>query len=583
MNYVPQSDNLRLVGHIPKYNYIVVIFWEYARKLKNKGDFMKKLNCIIAILISIFLLTSCVPKPAGGDDVVPEGKEPIYVEIYEGGFGVEWVNQAAKDFNALEENGDYHIVIKVVQSVNTLDLKMNIEAGVSASDAYFTAEPNIKAVINADLLVDISEFIDTKVPGENITIREKLRNPEDVLTTFSKQNEGLYALPYGDGFAGFVFDYGLFEEKGWLIYNMVGGEEVLSPGPDKIAGTYDDGQPSNMEEWQAMIDIISSKPNSYPFIYNTKYPNYLTNIVDAIIAQYSGLDGHKTFTSYNGDFKDANGDTVTVTPETGYKAYDIPGVQKGIEFLDTYLTNNQRYVHTKSWGSTEFSHRDAQNAFVLGYRQNIQAPLGALLFEGSWWENEARPIFDSLVSNGYPQRGYGMRDYRFMMFPAMEGQQGIDGAGHGTVFNCMDAGSFFAVKNESEPAKQQKVLDFMAWTCRDEYLQLFTTISGAVRPYNYELTEQQYNGLTPFQKNVWQIYNDTDNVSMVRTNFDSNASPFFYASTKPSRYYSYIENAGYDPVYRAATRFNAATILESMKSYNQSNWSKFYNEVIDLL
>src|SRR5690606_38312549 len=125
--------------------------------------------------------------------------------------------------------------------------------------------------------------------------------------------EGLYGIPYANGFAGFVFDYQLFEEKGWLIYDIENGQEVLSKGPDGIAGTYDDGQPRNMTEWQQLIDNIASKANTYPFIFNTKYPNYLTNMVDAILAQYSGIDGYKTFINYEGSFTDSDGNTVNVT------------------------------------------------------------------------------------------------------------------------------------------------------------------------------------------------------------------------------------------------------------------------------
>ena len=529
------------------------------------------------------ILGGCGPKISDDGQYVPPDREVISIQINDGGNGIEWIKKAAEDFNALPENSDYFVIIKPVAEDKIADIKISIESGVSANDAYFTSEPNIKSIISADLLVDMKDFAQTtKVPGEDVTIMEKLRDPEDVLTTFSNYGEGLYGIPYANGFAGFVFDYQLFEEKGWLFYDMENGQEILSKGPDGVAGTYDDGQPRNMTEWQQLIDNIASKANTYPFIFNTKYPNYLTNMVDAILAQYSGIDGYKTFINYEGSFTDSDGNTVNVTPETGYKVYDLPGLEKGVSFLDTYLTNNQSYVFPRSWKTTETSHRDAQNSFLIGYRQSTQAPLAAMLFEGTWWENEAKPMFDSLVKNGQPERGYGKRDYRFMMFPAMEGQKGIDGTGHGSVFNCMEAGAAFVVKNEKDAEKQQKVLDFIAYTCKDEYLQLFTIISGSIRPYNYTLSEEQLSKMTPFQNNVWQIYNDTENVRLIRTNFDSNASPFYYDSSKSVRYYTYIE-AGYPTIFKAAERHNAQELLQSMRSYNATNWSKYYSEVADKL
>ena len=541
---------------------------------------MRKLSFLLIFIMATAILSSCGPK-LSDDDVVPDGREVISVQINDGGNGTDWIKKAAQDFNALPENNEYFVRIYPVQEDKIADIKTSIESGVNSRDAYFTSEPNIKSIISAELLVNMADFVKEKIPGEDISIEDKLRYPADVKTTFSNYNDGLYAIPYADAFVGFVFDYELFLDNGWLLGEMVDGEYVLTNGPDGQPNTYDDGQPRNMTEWQDMINQIQIKSNTYPFVFTTKYHNYLTSIVDAIMVQYSGLEAYRTFTSFNGTFKDSSGNTVTVTPETGYKVYDIPGLEKGITFLDEYLTNNKSYVHPRVWNTTETSHRDAQNYFLTGY-QTAQ-PLGALLFEGTWWENEARPMFDSLVANGQPNRGYGKRDYRFMMFPAMDGQLGIDGTGHGSVFNCMDAGAVFAVKNDDK-AKEQKVLDFIAYTCKDEYLELFTTISGSLRPYNYSLSNEQLAAMTPFQQNAYEIYNDTDNVKMIRMNFDSNISPFYYESSKPVRYYTSITGSGtYATIYKSAERHTAAEIIQSMRKYNLDNWSKYYAEIKDKL
>jgi hypothetical protein len=44
-----------------------------------------------------------------------------------------------------------------------------------------------------------------------------------------------------------------------------------------------------------------------------------------------------------------------------------------------------------------------------------------MLVEGGWWENEAREMFNNIAKED-SSRGFGKRDYRFLMTPAMEGQ-----------------------------------------------------------------------------------------------------------------------------------------------------------------
>jgi len=543
---------------------------------------IKKIIINTFLLILIFVFTACGPTvvPPGEDSVIIDPmKTQIYVQVVNGGYGTQWALTAAKDFNAIPENNQYQVVITGSSDEDSLtNIKTNIQAGVGVRDAYFTSEPNIKPMINAGLLEDLSDIYQTKILGEDVTIKQKLKYSDNVEVSFSNYGEGIYGLPYGDGFSGFIFDHDLFMEKGWLMVDYDNPTE-LSAGPDGKKGTYDDGQPISIEEWEIMLDLISSESYSYPFIYTTQYPSYLTTIVDAILAQYSGLDAYKTFLTYDGDIVDTNGNTITVTPETGYKVYEMDGLDKAVRFLDKYLTNDSRYINPVSWKTVSTSHRDAQDRFVVGYTQSASSPLGAMLVEGNWWEREATPIFNSLEDRGNPDRGYGQRDYRYMMYPKMEGQKGIDGNGNGSVINCMDAGAVFVPKNDKDPEKLQKTKEFISYTLKDEYLQLFTTICGAVRPYNYTLSDEQFNGLTPFQKNVWEIYNDTDNVAIIRANFDSNASPFYYNSSKPSRYYTNIEGAAYSTIFKSLERYTADEALSSMKNYNAANWSKYYSEV----
>ena len=50
---------------------------------------------------------------------------------------------------------------------------------------------------------------------------------------------------------GFVYDHEIFYNKGYLFTQADG--ETLTVGKDGKAGTYDDGQPTTIAEWDIMI------------------------------------------------------------------------------------------------------------------------------------------------------------------------------------------------------------------------------------------------------------------------------------------------------------------------------------------
>lgn len=533
-------------------------------------------NLLFAALL-LFTFASCTT-------TVKSNKINVMVEIPDNGIGFAWAEELAKKFNETEEikNSEYQIKIKGLSSGSGIDYSAAYKAGVkvAGSTLYTDAPEGPLKLMEEGYLLDLSDILDRDVDGNGKTIREKIKFMDSVSSLYKNENNDgeLYALPYTDSFAGFIFDFELFKENGWLITEADG---KLSAGRDGEYNTYDDGQPTTLEEFANMlIDIRHDK--AFPFIFTTKYAwAYLPSILDGIIAQYMGKENYKTYSSFDGNYVDASGNIIsTITPQTGYKVFDYEGLKESLVFFKNYILNEMN-IHPSSWETIDFTHREAQNNFILGYKSNTSTSIrqGAMLLDGIWFENEARPIFSNLESRKEEGRGYGDREFRYMLYPQLEGSLGANGDGTGSSLACMDLGVISMLKSE-DPIYEKFSKDFLAYTLSNEALSFFTTYTGIVRPYNYSLSTEQYNSLTPFQKNVWDLYNDDENIHIVRPRMDNLKSYIFRQSTFPGYHYVEIGNSTFDSPYLALLRHTGEEVYNAKKTtFNEAKWQTYYSQV----
>lgn len=537
-----------------------------------------------------------------------EGKTSIYVDVTDGGYGYDWLEEIAVEWENLKENEDYHIIVKpsINQDPNTVI--GDYQSG-KASNIYMWSHNVYSSLVKKDYLEDLTDMLSVKPDGDK-TIEELLIDPEGIKKSFSFGQSGkLYGLPFGDGPATLIFDYGTFVDNDWLFWakntdevkasltaqgieyevksgeiryvsgggkvNYLPGDRIAACGKDGKYGTYDDGQPVNLAEWKTLLENICDTSNSYPFVYTSKYANYVRNGMLAVLAQYAGTEAYETFINYSGSYTDSKG-THTVTFDKGYEVYDMEGFSVAANFMkDSMFT--QQNVYPASWKSNDFSHRDAQNKFLLGYQQSAAAPTAAMLFDGVWWENEAKPMFNSLEERGMSDRAYGKRDYRVMLFPDLEGQTGANGDGTGSVLEAMDNGSCFIMKN-SDPKITEKCKSFLVYTLKRSSLAKFTVKSGCVRPYKYTLTDAEYESLTPFGKNFWDCYNDRENITVVREGISNLNSLVNMYTTHDDILLSKIGTMT-QTFFKAMTDYSANAYIEGVKNYNTGNWSTWYAQI----
>ena len=545
-------------------------------------------------------------------------KIQIKVSLYDGGYGTAWLDSVIEEFEAKHEGYE---IVPLPSKTEESNILNTFIAGAPSADIYFTSGINgMQQMITGGYLLDLSDVYNTKADGESgKTIRAKLQNASDYETAFSatesykQKYPGIYALPYGYSIDGFVYDHDLFVDKGWLYFadpsdqsvlsaldeagieytaegsrlkfvsapfrtNYEAGDFILRAGKDGKYGTYDDGQPQTMAEFSDMISKIGSA-GYYSFVWSGAYVDYTDGICDALLAQYEGVDNYKALVQseegYKYTGKTASLQDYVISDETAYRMYEMDGFSKVVNFCKDYIATN--YLPVSEKNST--SHTDAQNNYLYSYRSD--APDVAMLIEGIWWENEARATMNTLGAG----RRYGERDYRFLLYPEMDGQRGIDGEGNGTVFAATDTGVVFAYRSSDE-TKNQLMKEFIAMTTSDKVLKEFTKTTGAMRPFSYEMSDADLAEMTPFGRFVWDLYQDTENISIVRKHVWLNTSKYQFSSRGVTFFTSEVARANMTFGYPVETftlhknrNVTPSEYVEGILAHRRANWSTYLADI----
>ena len=446
--------------------------------------------------------------------------------------------------------------------------------------------------------------------GTNKTIEDKILR-KDVWYSVFKTGEKLHALPYSDALAGLQYDHQLFVDKGWYFFanvsdaseitaqgityhnehgrlvfdsangktNYKSGDYILAKGKDGKYGTYDDGQPTNETEWETMLRKI--KNTADPFIWSD-YDDYTHLIYSTAIAQYAGAETYKqmfTFDTKGEALEMQDGRKIPITVENGYEVYGAKAVYQGLQFLNKYFNTeaSPNYTHSICDDSSK-DYQDAQNLFLLGYMGDNENRQSAMLVDGSWWENEARAMFTSIGEIDV-SRAFGKREYRMMFLPDFEGQKADK-----SVVLTGDTGCIFLAKS-ADSKKVQVAKEFIAHILKDKSLRKFTTTTGSTLAYDYQLTEADLNSLTPYSKNIIDIYNDTENVEIIKPLLIENMSPLCFATEKKGFYYSMISKVSGAFIFsttRALRNHGFDNVWSGVKNaYTKTDWQGFLEDARD--
>ena len=218
-----------------------------------------------------------------------------------------------------------------------------------------------------------------------------------------------------------------------------------------------------------------------------------------------------------------NGSTVVQDAEelgikvsNGYELQRQAGKYYALEFAERIIDGN--YYSSGSFNQTS-DYLDSQTKYLTSAFENNGAKEIGILIDGTWWENEASSIFESMAKR-YPGSGKGERRFGIMPFPMPDGEESRSQSS-AVVEHLMSAA--FINKNIAD-YKKDLAIDFIRFCATDESLIEFTKITSAPKAFQYDLTTQ-LSELTYFGQQVWSFKQNSKVV------YKFSDTPLYYMNT----------------------------------------------------
>lgn len=552
---------------------------------------MKKLSKFIALLLIVCAVVSSFACERG--DGIDSTKTQLYVLNYNGGFGSKWIDTIVKNFeqdyaDKSFESGKKGVQI-IVEHDKTGGADLINKIGSSLQEVFFTGNMFYYNWTSSDLLYDITDIVTQSNPDDNgKSIESKMSEKQK---NFFKTNEKYYAIPSYDSYFGINYDIDLFKEKelyyakngapsesGFTGTEKFTGTGEKSAGPDGEYDTADDGLPATYDEFFALCGYMTSSQGITPFIWSGKYATfYIDYFLGALMADYEGVEQGFLNYSYNGTAKNLisvdNSGNVTklkdtvITPSNGYEIYKTAGRYYALSFLEEIIKGG--YALSSSYGST--THIDAQSIYLKSRYNN--EPI-AFLIDGNWWENEAISTFEYMEKYYGEEWSHANRNFGLLPLPKATS----DKIGEKSVQYSTDVALGF-IKSSIKPSKAELAKTFLKYCYTDESLNVFTSISGGIIPLNYELTDDSYNALSNYQKQVWNLFKNSEVLESYSTNPIYLTDQFGFAlyNTFDTKELNNACSALHDNKATAISYFNDITAKYNDAEKWNKDYSKYFN------
>ncbi len=438
----------------------------------------------------------------------------LVVGVYNGGLGYAWAQDLAKIFeekykDVQFEEGKKGVYVSVQPKKSEYEpgtLIPNMKGGVEKADVYVVSGAAFDEYIDADVVADMTSVITADVYDANGEVSENgTQSILDRLDPYFKEayNKGTadtpkyYQIPYEWGIRGFVYDYDLFEEEGWLTYDGY------------------DGTPVTTEDFIDLLNKITGA-GYYGYTMSPGDAGFYTHSWQyGFLAQYEGeekamlnltFDGTATFAAGTFDAATCAAEgiataadgtqSVTITNENAWLLAYQTGKDEYIKFIRQIIHDD--YVAPTVTGSTQ-SFTEAQKSFIMSCLPGERRI--AMIFDGEWWENEARTQFDSMGKRN-EKYAYGKRDFRFMPIP-----QATGGANEKQTFCISGAGPCFINKKTKQADLAAKWVQMMYSVTGCKTILKNT---GMTLPVKFEMSEGELAEITPFARSTYNIKQSND-------------------------------------------------------------------------
>lgn len=493
-----------------------------------KGKFMKRivaLLCVSAMLCSIF--TACGNSKEKVDNTGEE-TSTLKIMLYAKGYGTEWLYAVADAFEKKNEGVTVEITLVNSAEVVKADIKnteycdTDIYFDIVESSGHYMFEEYKYAYENSQAMRDMTALYNTEIPGEGITLGEKMNasiryaSTIDGRTTEDTSDDTYYFMPYATGVMS-------------LYYNETVINNALGEGNWEV--------PNTSDELLALCQRLEKKgceimlPGALDAWTSSMYLSWW--------AQYEGQENYRKFFEGIGFEKNSG-----LEVENSATIFDQPGRLAALETSYDFISYEKGFAPKNAVEITANNLNEYQTRFTLAKSNYAFYPSGDWLMQelknNSTIESDCvikmmkTPVISSIIesTNSY-SRAQEKRlpnitsdEMLSQVVDYVEGKGELPaGVTEEEVAIVKEARNTVGGKAMEHVAytpafsNAQKLVDeFLLFLASDEGIQVFKdNCAGGFSPFNYE-----YKNLTVTEQSV---HESTENAIYVD---DFYHHPLFY-------------------------------------------------------
>ncbi len=386
----------------------------------------KKLVILPLVMVaSVLSMTGCKKQNNRGDN-------ELYITVYDGGYGTEWIDQVAKDYEA--KTG-----VKVTWTADQSILeRMDTEIESPSSDLYMSHDIRWQEYAEAGQLECLDDLYESEVEGTGKTFKQRLcQGAEEV----SKLEDGhYYKVCYTQGAGGLIYNKTMFEANGWSVpttyaelkslCQTIAALDLMTPDLEKIV------------------------PIAWSGADREYYWDY---IVFEWWAQLGGIEAINKYKAYKGDDGKYS---------TGYQVYDPATNHK--EFVQAYQLWHELIAQNE-----KFSNVNPQDAKLVQVNSKFASGQAAMIPYAQWAKYE-------IQQNSGIQFDF---DIAMMKTPRVEGAKGD--------FNYnVGFGDSMIIPSNIPDSSKANAKDFLKYLAGKEACKTFVEKArGAFLAFDYSIVD----------------------------------------------------------------------------------------------
>ena len=567
---------------------------------KNLG---KAVALLMAATMVIGPMTAC---ERGAEREVDDTKTQLNIGVWDGGYRYNWLQQWANDF--MRDYADYEfepgkkgVEVWVNPSKNYINDTIATTLNDYDDDIFFIEQCNYYKFVDNKTALDITDWVTTPigVNGETESISDKMSAYDNSYFGVSDTEPTYYGIPWYTAFTSISYDVDLFEQKNFYFAAEGTNEFIKNPmqpkskGPDGktgvIAGvdySVDDGLPATYEQFFILCDYMVDNGVT-PIVWAGGFLKYMNEFFNALVASANGYNEMMLNYTFDGTSNnliksiDENGNITYEEPmgiedANGYLLQKQAGRYHASRFMEKLIQtkgadgNPKYYNKTVCLGST--SHLGAQSNFLKSRFTGSQ-PVG-MFVDGTWWYNEAGTVFNEMGSVS----GAGPTERKIGVMPLPKPDASYIENGLGEAVFASSWITEVVVKSSINNSILECAETFFKYVHTDEALSQFVRYGNGVRPFDYDLSEEDEDFTSYYAKNQLEILKTAKIVapyskSKIALNFASqihvNYNSIVTNSKGQDQGYNFVVNAFKDG-YSAEEFFKGLA-----KNTNSETWKSY--------